>query len=227
MSGGIMKKLYPMYKFIAITFVIFAGFISLNYANESNNLELTIYSGYSSLNVKGNAILLDELRTKIGLIDLNHTLKGSFLFGAKLAYYLNKNLEIEAIIGIAPGHDLKSKFRYDCPPGKICMLNDIENFLPTYSENIIAYNYDSNLIYNFNTDGKILPYISAGLGGVSYDINDTVKTMATINAGIGIKWYLKNIGLRFELNEHAILNHFLSEKTEYNFQIQYGLLFKL
>lgn len=224
----------------SLLYICFISFIATNiYAAEKNKLELTIYSGYSSFDAAGSNppcknCNINRNGYKHYLFSLNpqfisarYSVNGSFLFGAKLGYYLNKNIEFEANIGIAPGHTFTKEFKYICPPNKPCILENELLFPIKDSENIIAYNYDSNLVYNFKTSSKFTTYLSAGLGGISYDIKDEVKTMATINASIGLKYYFKDIGLRFELNERAILNHFISNKTEYNLQILYGIIIPL
>lgn len=227
----IIKSLLPICVFLIILTNI--------YAAEKNKLELTIYSGYSLFDAGGsnppckncymnrNEYQFDSFPLNSQFISARYSINGSFLFGAKLGYYLNKNIEFEANIGIGPGHTFTKEFKYICPPNKPCILENELLFPIKDSENIIAYNYDSNLVYNFKTSSKFTAYLAAGLGGISYDINDEVKTMATINASIGLKYYFKNIGLRFELNERAILNHFISNKTEYNLQILYGIVIPL
>ncbi len=220
------------FKLMLLIFVLFM-FVIASYANEKDKLEITIYYGYYFIDVKSNKAFdknynlyhFDTFPIEPLIIKSKYKLDGSFLFGAKLGYYFNKNIEIEVNVGIAPTHNLTKEIDYICPPGKICILKEAIAMPIILKENIIAYNYDSNFVYNFNSDRRIVPYITMGLGGISYDIDDEIKTMGTINAGIGFKWYFEKVGLRFEFNERAILNHFISDKTEYNMQIKYGIIF--
>ncbi|PWT92124.1 MAG: hypothetical protein C5B54_04070, partial [Acidobacteria bacterium] len=92
--------------------------------------------------------------------------------------------------------------------------------------NAVSYDYDGNFVYNI-THGNVRPYVTVGIGGVSTDAEQNSKTNFAFNYGGGAKFLFKNIGVRFEVNDHLTPNHWLTGKTEHDLQIQYGFLFGL
>jgi len=192
--------------------------------------EITIYSGWSFLDIKnpnaGCLIIcppLPALGPDFAILN-EETVKSSVLFGFKAGQYLNPHMEVEGNFTIAPNHGFAQTVRVVCAPGEICPLIAFPDFLK--QENFVAYNYDGNFVYNI-LSGNIRPYVTIGAGGVSTDTQEGVRTNFAFNFGGGAKFYLGKIGLRFELNDHLIPNYFLTDKTEHDLQLQYGVVFGL
>jgi len=183
------------------------------------DIELSIFSGWSFLNVNSR----DNIIPLMYPLAVGRSLKGSSLFGFKAGYYFNSMAEIEGSFAVAPSHELEGI--YDCLPNRICPLREMY-FFPYWFANISAYHYDTSFLFNFGSN-KFRPFASAGIGGVSYDVGKEIKTNFAINFSLGIKYYFKNKGLRLEINEHIIFDHFLSNKNESNLQLQGGFLILL
>src|SRR5262249_18269264 len=198
--------------------------------------EITIYSGWSFLDVKhrsfGCFVVCPEQPTPIPGFSLftDQRVKQSFLFGFKAGQYLNPHMELEGNFAIAPHHTFRQTTGIFCPPGEICPLIGVHRSIafPDFltQENFVVYNYDGNFVYNILT-GNIRPFGVIGGGGVSTDTPDGVHTDFGFNFGGGAKFYLGKIGLRFELDDHLIPNYFLTDKTENDLQLQYGIVFGL
>jgi Outer membrane protein beta-barrel domain len=200
--------------------------------NVQRKTEITIYSGWSFLDATNRAggclIICVDPPVPVpfpGFAIINEQkVKSSVLFGFKAGEYLNPHMELEGNFAIAPHHRFEQSIRVECSPGEICPLIALPDFLR--EQNFVAYNYDGNFVYHFVT-GNIRPFLDIGAGGVSTDTENGVRTNFAFNFGGGAKFYLGKIGLRFELNDHLIPNYFLTEKTENDLQLQYGIVFGL
>ena len=236
-----MRKILP----IVIAGIIAIGFMCVSPVivkadNPKGSVEIAIYSGWSFVSAEGSNEACwyceiipmhyrDENTSSMywPFTTVTQSLKDSILFGFKAGYYMNDNAEIEGNFGFAPNHEIKTDWNDWCQPGDVCPL--FESQLYPYfqdNQNVVAYHYDANFVYNFLHD-SIRPYVTIGIGGISYDLPGDVKTSFTTNLGLGAKFYFKKVGLRFEINDHLIPNHFLSGKTENNLQIQYSFFFLL
>lgn len=199
-----------------IAFIIILFFSTINEAEpKKGDIEISIFSGWSFLSAEKRDKIMPLVHPDIPIYGFGRKMNGSYLLGFKVGYYFTKKAEIEGSFAVAPSHELEGI--YDCSPGKICPLINY-NFFPYWFANVIAYHYDTNFLFNFNSN-KITPFISAGIGGSSYDVGREFKTNFTFNFGIGIKYYIRGTGFRFEINEHFIPDHFLSGKNESNLQL--------
>ena len=202
------------------------------------------WKGHAEITLYGGGSLLDLERTRPdrrfgpmpegaqgesvvwpSFIQFRRSLGGSLMVGLKVGYHVTDYLAVESNFSLAPKHTLKESLHVACDPGEICPMEI--GFLPEYErkENITAYAYDINLVYHFSRS-RVRPYWTAGIGGVSYDVPDDFETNFTFNTGLGLKIYGRRLGLRFEINEHVIPDHFLTGKTASNLQFQAGLVFQ-
>lgn len=226
--------------FWILVVLIFASPMSLLAESPDGDFEVTVFSGWSFVNVDRDDALCTFCIPVFDppLVDFpsffirsRNEVGDSLLFGTKFGYYLNSRAEIEGTFAIAPNHDVRIEQTVVCLPGEICPLQT-ELLLPDFffNENLIAYHYDVNFAYNL-TQGNTRPYLTFGVGGISSDIGsntqDNLKTDLTFNFGGGMKFYFEKLAFRLEVNDHVIPDYFFSEKTEHNIQLQYGILFRL
>ena len=188
--------------------------------------EITIYSGISFLDVEDVTEPCLLCLSPLPALIQTSTLDGGFLIGFKFGYYLNETVEVEGNFSVAPNQDFTLQSSIFCP-AEPCPLMQGE-FAPVifFEKRAVSYAYNGNLVYNLN--GKtVTPFVTAGIGGMSTDLQEEVHSDFVFNFGGGTKFHFKNVGVRFELNDQVIPDHFLSGKTEHDLQIQYGFFFRL
>jgi outer membrane protein W len=191
--------------------------------------EISIFSGWSfpgidETNNRCFPCLPSPLVPAFSVL-LTQSLNSSAIVGFGVSRYLNDNMAVEGSFSVSPNHELTQTSSIDCPPGEICPLIFFPDFY--LHHNVVAYSYGGNFVYHFTT-GQVRPYVTAGVGGISFDIESNTRTDVAWTFGAGAKFLLgKRTGLRFEVNDHLIPNHFVTAKTENNLQIQYGFVFGL
>ena len=199
----------------------------LAFGDDEHGTEITIYSGISfpNLDVESQPCIFCAGPFPVDVIvplTTTTSLGHSFLFGVKAGVYLNPNIQLEGNFGIAPHQEFRQVSGIFCPPGQICPL--IPVFL--YQQNVVSYFYDGDFVYNF-MKGNVRPFAEVGLGATSANVRDTTSTDFTLVYGGGAKFYFRNFGFRFEVNDHLTPNNFLTKDTEHYVQVQYGFLFRL
>jgi len=213
-----------------ILFFIFILVCSFCFADSDWRNEVTIYSGISFVNAQheGGFCLACEIPIPVDIPPFSFVTKesvdNSFLIGFKYGHYFNENIEVEGNFSIAPNRKIEIESGFVCPPGVICPLVDLAPVL-FQKLSAVTYYYDGNFVYNFPT-GKITPFFSAGMGGVSTDRDffDTEHDLA-LTFGGGAKFTFEHVGFRIEVNDRVIPNYFLTDDTENDLQIQYGVMF--
>jgi hypothetical protein len=93
-----------------------------------------------------------------------------------------------------------------------------------FDVNVVSYNYDGNLVYNFDCKG-MRPFLTAGIGGITRD-ELSVHSDFTYNFGGGVKYDYKNMGLKLEVKDHIIPDFFRLNTKKNVFQIQPGIFFR-
>lgn len=91
------------------------------------------------------------------------------------------------------------------------------------SESTNVFNYRLEGLYHFFPDTRIVPFLAIGAGGQSIDYNsrDESKTMAALDYGAGVKFYLaKCLALRFDVRHELAFG-----SIEHNFEYTAGLSF--
>lgn len=203
--------------------------------NLDGKVEITVHSGISFLEAaRENNIpcrfCVGPVQPPFDIVfQEKSSLDNSFVFGFKGGYYLNNKAEIEGNFAVAPSHDFRFESGFFCPPGEICPLRDvpvIDTPVFLFQENAVVYHYDANFSYHFS-EQNVRPFFTLGVGGVSTDLQQDTRTDFTFNFGVGGKFYFDRLGLRFEINDHVIPGYFLTDDTEHDVQVQYGILFHL
>ena len=131
------------------------------------------------------------------------------VFGLRLGYDLTKNFGVEAVGDYLATEGTRSKT----------------------SINSLSYRLD--LLYNFMADGPLVPYLAVGGGGITrghgndgLKINKNDNTSATINAGMGIKYFVTDsVALRADARQLFLLEK--PNEPMYNWEYTAGLTFVL
>lgn len=190
--------------------------------------EITIFSGWSFLNAEQQVEVCPFCLYPYPSPIAETEVKQSVLLGFKAGYYINGNFEVEGGFGIAPNHNVRfSNNQIVCIPEFPCPA-DKSDLLPYFTtpENLVAYQYEGNFVYNITT-GDVRPFVTFGVGGVSSDLQAGARHNFALNFGGGSKFYFKKMGIRLEVNDHVLPSYFLNDKTEHDLQIQYGFVFQI
>ncbi len=214
-----MRRIILLFLLLVTPCVLFAQ-------NEKKQPELTIFTGISFLEIQNvNGPCLECLSPLPPFIETN-TLDSGILIGFKFGYYLNETVEVEGNFSVAPNQDFTFETSIFCPAEPCPLTGDEFAPLIFFKKNAVSYSYNGNLVYNFNRK-TVTPFVTAGIGGLSTDLGEETRSDLVFNFGGGAKFYFKNVGVRFELNDQVIPDHFLSGKTEHDLQVQYGFFFRL
>lgn len=197
--------------------------------NIEHKTEISIFSGWSfpGINDTNNRCFPCFPSPVVPAFSVRRTqsLNSSVMLGFGVSRYLNNNIAVEGAFSVAPNHELKETSFIDCPPGEVCPLIFFPDF--NIQNSVVAYNYGANFVYHL-TSGQVRPYVTVGIGGISFDVASNTRTNVAWIFGAGTKFFLgKRTGLRFEFNDHLIPNHFVTDKTEHDLQVQYGFTFGL
>ncbi len=195
-------------KFFLLSFILFTGWV---FAGEVEKpFEVTVYSGvfFAADTLKFSEVCPSPFSCAGTQLNSRISVNNSPLFGLGVGYYFTKNFELEGNFAIAPAHDIHSSI----------------NSIPGPSLNLVAYNYDANVVYNFDWKG-MRPFLSGGMGAITRDNSFDVTTDFTYNFGIGAKFYYKNLGLRLELKDQIMPNLVQPDKKKNVLGIQSGIFF--
>lgn len=184
-------------------------------ARAGEGMEITVYSGWSFLNADHQAESIFGFRT---------TVEGSPLFGVKAGYYVTDRFEAEGQFAVAPGHNVITDNSFICPPGKVCPLIELPFF--HRERNMVSYQYGGSFVYNI-TQGNTRPFATFGVGLISSNVDDVTRTDFAMQAGGGVKFYLRKIGLRFEVIDQIVPDFALTGDTEHDVQVHYGIIIPL
>jgi len=130
-------------------------------------------------------------------------LKTAPVYGLRLGYDLTDNLGIEGV-----GDYLSTK-----------------GTRTNTSINALSYRLD--VLYNFMPEGRLVPYLAAGGGGITAGHGSSFRaggrnTDATANVGGGLKYFLADsVALRGDARQLFVFDH----KTLYNWEYTAGLSF--
>jgi hypothetical protein len=145
----------------------------------------------------------------------------SVLFGLRVGYYVSPRVEVEGGVAIGPSHTLGIQELVICPAGLACPFLYIR---PT-SQKVTAYAYDAAGVFHL-TRGRVRPFLSLGLGGISYDGSGRHTNFAW-TGGAGAKIDFGKVSVRVEVSDHVIPDHFLTGHTEQDPALLGGLAFRL
>jgi Outer membrane protein beta-barrel domain len=222
-----------------VLFVLYLVPLTLFAEDQTGRTEITIYSGVSFLKVKNESTIscvvcarfLPPVANLIPPFQQKISFDGGILIGFKAGFYLNDHFEVEGNFSIAPNQHLTSEAIFVCPPNIVCPLQGdagTADIFPLFVNrtHAVSYYYDGNFVYNFPFKSAT-PFATFGVGGISTSLDQQTNTDLAINFGGGVKFRFHTLGFRVEANDHVIPDHFLSGNTEHDFQVQYGLLFRL
>jgi hypothetical protein len=199
------------FKLYVLSFFLIAGSV---FAGEvAKPLEFTFYSGVSlaSDRLENTTPCPNTLECVGGPFHMKNTVSNSPLFGFGVGYYFTKNLELEGNFAVAPAIQFRSDSNLITP-------------IALFGVNVVTYNYDGNLVYNFDWKG-MTPFLTAGIGGITRD-SLSVNTDLTYNFGGGVKYYYKSLGLKLEIKDRIIPDFFQLGTKKNVFQIQPGIFFR-
>jgi opacity protein-like surface antigen len=155
-------------------------------------------------------------------------LGGSFLQGFQVARRVGRRGWLETEFLIAPAHTLRRSASFRCP-AQICALaglTDIAGGL-SFDERVTAYHYGLGFGYEL-ARGDVRPFLSAGIGAVTFDLADGGGTSLALEVGAGARFKISDhIGARLEVVDRIVPDHFLTGNTEHDLQIRAGAAFRL
>lgn len=140
----------------------------------------------------------------------------------------NQRLDDGPVYGLALGYNFNERWGAEA----VVTYTDTESAV----EDMEVYGYRLDLLYHFRPDKDLVPYLAAGLGGMSLDPEsvDGSDEDGLVNYGLGLKYFLnENVALRadvrhiFDINlndsdrEHD-LYHNLSYTAGVTFQFDGG-----
>jgi len=138
-----------------------------------------------------------------------------------------QHLETAPVFGLRLGYDLTKNW------GIEAVGDYLETETTNSSRSINALSYHLDILYNFMADGPMVPYLAVGGGGINYGhgsdglkFNKDDTTDATINAGLGIKYFLTDsMALRGDARQLFVLES--PDSPHYNWEYTVGLTFLL
>ncbi len=86
---------------------------------------------------------------------------------------------------------------------------------------VTAWHYGGGLAYDV-TEGDVRPFLVVGAGGVTWD--GASDTDFVFRFGGGLKLFFGKLGLRVDVTDHLVLDHFLTEDNEHDVHATAGFL---
>jgi hypothetical protein len=152
------------------------------------------------------------------------SLDSSALFGARYSRKLKDRLAMEADLSIAPSHDLELGGEF-CLEGYGCYGDGRQlggRFGQGFGKReLTACHYGGGLAYDL-TGGDVRPLLLVGAGGVTWD--GASETDFVFRFGAGLKVLFGGLGLRIDVTDHLVVDHFLSGDSEHDLHATAGFL---
>jgi OmpA-OmpF porin, OOP family len=133
-----------------------------------------------------------------------------------------QHLETVPLIGLRLGLDLTDNF------GVEAMADYVESrgTRTGIAQKVVSYRVD--LLYNFMPEGPLVPYLAVGGGGLTYGGHGIEikreNTDATVNAGVGLKYFLTDsIALRGDARQLFLFED--PDSPKYNWEYSMGVTF--
>ncbi len=106
----------------------------------------------------------------------------------------NQNVDDDMAVGLGFGYNFTKNWGAE---GTFRFI-DTEDDISGSSENIDGRLYHLDALYHFMPDNKLVPYVAAGLGGITLEDNpDGNNTNPLFDYGAGVKYFLnENVALR-------------------------------
>ena len=153
---------------------------------------------------------------------------GSMLLGFEASRRLGRRAWVETSFLVAPGHTLREDFSFDCR-ADVCALAGLGSFRDALGteDRVVAYHYGVGFAYEL-TRGEVRPFLSVGVGGVTFDVSGRGETDFAFDVGAGARLgFGERVGARVEVADRIVLDHFLGGGTEHDLQVKAGLTFRL
>jgi OOP family OmpA-OmpF porin len=170
----------------------------------------------TSLLVIGVMLLLNLFFIKTALAEIK---PGAFNLTPLIGGYVfegNQNFKNGPLFGLGFGYDFTKHW------GAEIQFNYIDSELVTTGESVKGYFYHLDALYHFRPEKKLVPYLAAGIGGLTLDPKTAGSdTNAAFNAGGGLKYFVSDtIALRGDIRYVLA-----TDKTHNNLAYTFGVTF--
>ena len=160
------------------------------------------------------------------------TLGRGFLLGFRAGYALSGRFQVEASFATAPSRTERTAFSLTCerqpcpyagPPGR-----SIAALVRAPVEHQVAsYQYDAGLLFHLVGERTVRPFLTAGLGGITYDGSERARTNFAFNVGAGIRIGRGKVAGRVDVRDYIVLDQYLTHGTEHDLQATGGVTVRL
>ncbi len=147
-------------------------------------------------------------------------LGSSPLFGARYSRSIKDRVAVEADLAIAATHDFDLGGEV-CIGGLGCFGEAGARRGGIGRRAVTAWHYGGGLAYDV-TEGDVRPFLVVGAGGVTWD--GASDTDFVFRFGGGLKLFFGKLGLRVDVTDHLVLDHFLTEDNEHDVHATAGFL---
>jgi hypothetical protein len=152
------------------------------------------------------------------------SLGSSALFGARYSRRIKERVALEADFAIAPTHELEPDFevcveRFGCF-GEGTALRGLRD-RGFDGRGVTAWHYGGGLTYDL-AGGEVRPHLVVGAGAVTWD--GASATNLVFRFGGGIKVLFGKLGVRVDVVDHLVIDHFLTSDNEHDVHATAGFL---
>lgn len=202
---------------------------------EPGKVEITILGGGSLLEVRQTSVTPPCLECVVPLgagqvlpvplppirFSESRSLGRGVLIGFRVGYDLSDRAEIEAGFAVEPSRTLRSDFAIGCPAGRPCpfLVRRPE------AEKVAGYDYDAAFLFHL-TRARVRPFLTAGIGGMSFDAPDRTRTNFAFRYGAGLKVGVGRMGVRVDVVDALVFDHFLTGRAEHDLRVRGGVSFR-
>lgn len=198
------------------------------FAQTDGRNELSVLAGMSLLDVTSHD-LRGVPRGRRGLtLPFGNTrttsLDDSVELGVRYGRDISERIAVEADFSIAPGHELRDRLGFDCPPPMFCIAGpEIALFAPDIltTDRVIAYHYGGGVRVDL-TEGDITPALIAGVGGVAFSGDDFSETDLALRLGGALRVSFNALNVRVEVVDVIVADHFVTKRAEHDLHIRVG-----
>ena len=123
----------------------------------------------------------------------------------------NQNVDDAFSVGLGMAYNLTEHWTTE----GVFKFIDTEEDLTGSDEDINGRLYHVDALYHFNPTGKFVPYLAAGVGGITLEDNpDGPETSALVNYGAGLKYYLsEKVALRGDVRHLVTFDRHYNNMT--------------
>jgi len=145
-----------------------------------------------------------------GMFEEKQNLKNEFIYGGRLGYNLTGSCALEAAVGFMntsvddPSLVGAAQGQYRSP------MTDVD---------LTFYQIDA--VHHFMPEGRLNPFVLAGIGAVHYSPKISDKDMSFVGLGVGAKyWLAERFALRIDVRDNLVF-----DETYNNFSATGGIVF--